>query len=144
MTAPFVASLIIQTVIHSALRPDSLPAPSLTTLPPARRRPAYLRNNTPIFSAKGVEVVPFVDGCQTGGAIKLHDSCIDKPTPDNYTVRGSNRTAARQPGLRARLLPCPLTTKHSRSADSARTRPAGPPPSTSCALPRAPCGLPLQ
>lgn len=45
----------------------------------------YLRNNTPIFTAKGVEVVPFADGCMTEGKLMLHDSCIDKPTGDNYT-----------------------------------------------------------
>jgi hypothetical protein len=44
------------------------PTPS-PPLPP--RTPAYLRNNTPVFTAKGVEVVPFIDGCQTGGAIKV-------------------------------------------------------------------------
>jgi hypothetical protein len=32
-----------------------------------------------------VEVVPFLDGCMTEGKIMLHDSCIDKPTADNYT-----------------------------------------------------------
>lgn len=42
-------------------------------------------NNTPVFTAKGVEVVPFIDGCMTNGQIMFHDSCIDKPTPDNYT-----------------------------------------------------------
>jgi hypothetical protein len=45
----------------------------------------YLRNNTPIFTAQGVEVVPFADGCMTEGKLMLHDSCIDKPTADNYT-----------------------------------------------------------
>jgi hypothetical protein len=38
-----------------------------------------------IYTAKGVEVVPIVDGCQTNGKITFHDSCIDKPTGDNYT-----------------------------------------------------------
>jgi hypothetical protein len=46
---------------------------------------AYLRNNTPIYTAQGVEVVPFADGCMTEGKLMLHDSCIDKPTADNYT-----------------------------------------------------------
>lgn len=42
--------------------------------------PDYLRNNTAIYTAKGVEVVPIVDGCQTEGKIAFHDSCVDKPT----------------------------------------------------------------
>eukprot|EP00775_Hariotina_reticulata_P011317 gene11317-11467_t len=45
----------------------------------------YLRNNTPVFTSKGVEVVPYTDGCMTEGKLMLHDSCIDKPTGDNYT-----------------------------------------------------------
>lgn len=45
----------------------------------------FLRNNTAIYTAKGVEVVPIVDGCQTEGKIALHDSCVDKPTGDNFT-----------------------------------------------------------
>ena len=45
----------------------------------------YLRNNTSIFTAQGVEVVPFIDSCVGEGKILLHDSCIDKPTPDQYT-----------------------------------------------------------
>jgi hypothetical protein len=53
------------------------------------RPPAYfagfLRNNTPIYTAQGVEVVPFADGCMTEGKLMLHDSCIDKPTADNFT-----------------------------------------------------------
>jgi hypothetical protein len=52
---------------------------------PALPSPAYLRNNTAIYTAKGVEVVPIVDGCQTNGKIVFHDSCVDKPTPDNFT-----------------------------------------------------------
>ena len=86
-----------------ALKPSVLPCPALfltsipqthhnttnTTTPPPpptkTNKTAYLRNNTPVYSAKGVEVVPFVDGCQTGGKILLHDSCIDKPTPDSFT-----------------------------------------------------------
>jgi hypothetical protein len=32
-----------------------------------------------------VEVVPIVDGCQTNGKIAFHDSCVDKPTGDNFT-----------------------------------------------------------
>lgn len=47
--------------------------------------PDYLRNNTSIYTAKGVEVVPIVDGCQTNGKIAFHDSCVDKSTPDNFT-----------------------------------------------------------
>jgi hypothetical protein len=46
---------------------------------------AYLRNNTAIYTAKGVEVVPIVDGCQTNGKMEFHDSCLDKPSGDNYT-----------------------------------------------------------
>ncbi|PNH12677.1 hypothetical protein TSOC_000376, partial [Tetrabaena socialis] len=42
-------------------------------------------NNTPVWTARGVEVIPFNDPCMTEGAIKLHDNCIDKPTPDNFT-----------------------------------------------------------
>ena len=38
--------------------------------------PAFMRNNTPVYTAKGVEVVPIVDGCQTEGRLMLHDSCI--------------------------------------------------------------------
>eukprot|EP00879_Flechtneria_rotunda_P029536 GHRR01031952.1.p2 GENE.GHRR01031952.1~~GHRR01031952.1.p2 ORF type:complete len:278 (-),score=70.08 GHRR01031952.1:108-941(-) len=45
----------------------------------------FLRNNTPVYTAKGVEVVPFTDGCMTEGKLMLHDSCIDKPTADNFT-----------------------------------------------------------
>jgi hypothetical protein len=45
----------------------------------------FLRNNTPIYTAQGVEVVPFADGCMTEGKLMLHDSCIDKPTTDNFT-----------------------------------------------------------
>ena len=54
--------------------------------PPPRPPPAdFLRNNTAIYTAKGVEIVPIVDGCQTEGKIALHDSCVDKPTGDNFT-----------------------------------------------------------
>lgn len=45
----------------------------------------FLRNNTPIYTSAGVEVVPFEDGCMTEGQLMLHDSCIDKPTADNFT-----------------------------------------------------------
>jgi hypothetical protein len=51
----------------------------------ATRTAEFLRNNTAIYTAKGVEVVPIVDGCQTEGKIALHNSCIDKPTADNFT-----------------------------------------------------------
>lgn len=44
----------------------------------------YLLNNTPIFTAKGVEVVPFTDGFMNEGMLRLHDACIDKPTPDAF------------------------------------------------------------
>ena len=30
-----------------------------------------MRNNTPVYTAKGVEVVPFVDGCQTSGTVMV-------------------------------------------------------------------------
>uniref|UniRef100_A0A383WQB5 FAS1 domain-containing protein n=1 Tax=Tetradesmus obliquus TaxID=3088 RepID=A0A383WQB5_TETOB len=52
---------------------------------PGQYTSAFLRNNTPIYTAQGVEVVPFADGCMTEGRLMLHDSCIDKPTADNYT-----------------------------------------------------------
>lgn len=42
-------------------------------------------NNTPIYTAQGVDVTPFTDGCMTEGRVMLHDGCVDKPTPDNYT-----------------------------------------------------------
>lgn len=42
-------------------------------------------NNTPIATAMGVAVTPFADPCMTEGMIALHDNCVDKPTPDNYT-----------------------------------------------------------
>jgi hypothetical protein len=48
--------------------------------PPHHPPPDFLRNNTAIYTAKGVEVVPIVDGCQTEGKIAFHDSCVDKPT----------------------------------------------------------------
>ncbi|GMH33035.1 hypothetical protein BSKO_00869 [Bryopsis sp. KO-2023] len=44
----------------------------------------YLANNTAIHTSKGVEVVPFTDGAMTEGRIMLHDSCVDKPTPDPF------------------------------------------------------------
>lgn len=44
----------------------------------------YLKNNTGIYTSKGVEVVPFADGAMTEGKIMLHDSCVDKPTPDPF------------------------------------------------------------
>eukprot|EP00210_Caulerpa_lentillifera_P009448 g9009.t1 len=55
----------------------------------------YLRNNTPIFTAKGVEVVPFTDGFMNEGLIRLHDACIDKPTPDAYDCGFCERTCGR-------------------------------------------------
>lgn len=42
----------------------------------------YLVNNTAVVTSKASEVVPFVDGSMGEGKILLHDSCIDKPTPD--------------------------------------------------------------
>lgn len=44
----------------------------------------YLKNNIPIYTAKGVEVVPFTKGIMTEGKIMLHDSCVDKHTPDPF------------------------------------------------------------
>ncbi len=38
-------------------------------------------NNTPIWTARGVEVIPFNDPCMTEGAIMLNENCVDKPTP---------------------------------------------------------------
>lgn len=72
-----------QTTQASALPDLGVPfcCPCCCTSPPA----AFLRNNTPIYTAQGVEVVPFADGCMTEGKLMLHDSCIDKPTADNYT-----------------------------------------------------------
>jgi len=32
-----------------------------------------------------VELTPFNDPCMTEGKMMLHDNCIDKPTPDQYT-----------------------------------------------------------
>lgn len=73
----------------------------------------YLRNNTPIYTAKGVEVVPFADGCMTEGKIMLHDSCIDKPTGDNYTCveqRAFNKCTfpflVRSGHMRRHIIPC--------------------------------------
>jgi hypothetical protein len=49
-----------------------------------------MRNNTPVWTARGVEVVPFAgDPCAAGGAtagrLTLSDQCLNKPTPDQYT-----------------------------------------------------------
>jgi hypothetical protein len=41
----------------------------------------------------GVEVVPFADACSTAGRIMLHDGCVDKPTPDNYTCEEQRKYA---------------------------------------------------
>lgn len=40
-----------------------------------------------IYSGMGVPIVPYTDGCQTEGVVMLSDSCVDKPTPDNYTCQ---------------------------------------------------------
>lgn len=45
-------------------------------------------NNTPIWTARGVEVIPFNDPCMTEGAIMLHDNCVDKPTPGGWAGAG--------------------------------------------------------
>lgn len=42
----------------------------------------YLTNNTGIVTAKTVELVPFTDPSMGEGKILIHDSCVDKPTPD--------------------------------------------------------------
>lgn len=44
----------------------------------------FFFNNTPIFTALGVEFVPFNDPILTEGTTMLHDSCVDKPTEDVY------------------------------------------------------------
>lgn len=45
----------------------------------------YLTNNTGIVTAKTVEVVPFTDAAMGEGKILIHDSCVDKPTPDGLS-----------------------------------------------------------
>lgn len=42
----------------------------------------YLVNNTAVPTSIGAEIVPFTDGAMGEGSILLHDSCVDKPTPD--------------------------------------------------------------
>ncbi|GMH32937.1 hypothetical protein BSKO_00771 [Bryopsis sp. KO-2023] len=42
----------------------------------------FLKNNTGLPTAKVAEVVPFTDGAMTEGKLRLHDSCVDKPTLD--------------------------------------------------------------
>ncbi len=59
---------------HAEPMPPSLPLSS-----------GDLYNNTPIFTAMGVTVTPFNDPCMLEGSIALHDSCVDKPTPDSFT-----------------------------------------------------------
>jgi hypothetical protein len=49
-----------------------------------------MRNNTPLWTARGVEMVSFAGdpcagGVPTAGRIGLTDTCIDKPTPDAFT-----------------------------------------------------------
>lgn len=48
-------------------------------------RAGDMYNNTPIYTAKGVDITPFNDPCMTEGRVMLHDGCVDKPTPDNFT-----------------------------------------------------------
>ncbi len=69
----------------SVCAPARLPAP-LSCLIGA----GDLYNNTPIYTAQGVDVTPFTDPCMMdddsrAGKIMLHDGCVDKPTPDNFT-----------------------------------------------------------
>lgn len=45
----------------------------------------YLKNNTAIPTTKLAEIVPMSDGAMTEGVLMLHDSCVDKPTPDAIT-----------------------------------------------------------
>ncbi|GFH16772.1 FAS1 domain-containing protein, partial [Haematococcus lacustris] len=52
---------------------------------PGRYLTTDLYNNTPIFTARAVEITPYSDPCMTEGRIMLHDGCVDKPTPDNFT-----------------------------------------------------------
>ncbi|EFJ47213.1 hypothetical protein VOLCADRAFT_105189 [Volvox carteri f. nagariensis] len=38
-----------------------------------------------------VEIIPFNDPCMTEGSMMLHDNCVDKPTPDNYTCEDQKK-----------------------------------------------------
>eukprot|EP00798_Chlamydomonas_sp_ICE-L_P030316 gene30314-35309_t len=58
---------------------------------PGRYTTGDLYNNTHIFTAMGVTVTPFNDACMLEGSIALHDSCVDKPTPDSFTC-GEQKT----------------------------------------------------
>eukprot|EP00798_Chlamydomonas_sp_ICE-L_P030314 gene30315-35307_t len=58
---------------------------------PRRYTTGDLYNNTHIFTAMGVTVTPFNDACMLEGSIALHDSCVDKPTPDSFTC-GEQKT----------------------------------------------------
>lgn len=44
----------------------------------------YLKNNTAVMTAKAIEVTPIRDPLTIEGRLMLHDSCIDKPTPDEF------------------------------------------------------------
>ena len=39
----------------------------------------------PVLSARAAAAAARQDPCMTEGALMLHDNCVDKPTPDNYT-----------------------------------------------------------
>ena len=52
---------------------------------PGRYLTENLFNNTIVFTAMGVPVTPFNDPCMTEGAMMIHDNCVDKTTPDNFT-----------------------------------------------------------
>ena len=56
----------------------------LTALP-CPHRPLPLHAGVLPPSSPSQEVTSFIDPCMTDGQVELHDSCIDKPTPDNYT-----------------------------------------------------------
>jgi hypothetical protein len=49
-----------------------------------------MRNNTPLWTARGVEITAFggdpcAGGVPTAGRLSLTDSCLNKPTPDQFT-----------------------------------------------------------
>lgn len=45
----------------------------------------FFENNRAIDTAKGVQVVTFADASMGEGKLQLHDSCVDKPTPDPFS-----------------------------------------------------------
>jgi hypothetical protein len=51
-----------------------------------------MRNNTPLWTARGVEMVSFsgdpcAGGVPTAGRLSLTDTCLNKPTPDQFTCQ---------------------------------------------------------